>query len=50
MVDLTLYRIPLEALQYLTFSHHDLFYTIQQICLFIHDPREPHFLSLKRIL
>nr|GFB26095.1 ribonuclease H-like domain-containing protein [Tanacetum cinerariifolium] len=23
---------------------------VQQVCLFMHDPREPHFLALKRIL
>ncbi|GKE50571.1 ribonuclease H-like domain-containing protein [Tanacetum coccineum] len=23
---------------------------VQQICLYMHDPREPHFAALKRIL
>ncbi|XP_071704981.1 uncharacterized mitochondrial protein AtMg00810-like [Rutidosis leptorrhynchoides] len=38
------------ALQYLTFTRPDISYAVQQICLFMHDPREPHFLALKRIL
>ncbi|GKE39237.1 ribonuclease H-like domain-containing protein [Tanacetum coccineum] len=28
----------------------DLSYSIQQVCLYMHDPREPHFAALKRIL
>nr|GFB17971.1 ribonuclease H-like domain-containing protein [Tanacetum cinerariifolium] len=28
----------------------DLFYAVWQICLYMHDPREPHFAALKRIL
>nr|GEZ49640.1 ribonuclease H-like domain-containing protein [Tanacetum cinerariifolium] len=28
----------------------DLSYAVQQICLYMHDPREPHFAALKRIL
>ncbi|GJY62861.1 ribonuclease H-like domain-containing protein [Tanacetum coccineum] len=27
----------------------DLSYEVQQICLYMHDPREPHFATLKRI-
>ncbi|GJV65844.1 hypothetical protein Tco_1476672 [Tanacetum coccineum] len=38
------------ALQYLTFIQLDRSYAIHQVCLFIHDPREPYFLALKRIL
>ncbi|GKF88417.1 ribonuclease H-like domain-containing protein [Tanacetum coccineum] len=25
-------------------------YAVQQICLYMHDPRDPHFTALKRIL
>ncbi|GKA67513.1 ribonuclease H-like domain-containing protein, partial [Tanacetum coccineum] len=39
-----------EALQYLTFTRPDISYAVQQVCLFMHDPREPHFSALKRIL
>nr|GEX42585.1 ribonuclease H-like domain-containing protein [Tanacetum cinerariifolium] len=38
------------SLQYLTFTRHDISYTVQQVCLHMHDPREPHFLALKQIL
>ncbi|GJZ92722.1 ribonuclease H-like domain-containing protein [Tanacetum coccineum] len=40
----------LGGLQYLTFTHPDLSYDVQQICLYMHDPREPHLAALKRIL
>ncbi|GJX86410.1 ribonuclease H-like domain-containing protein [Tanacetum coccineum] len=38
------------ALQYLTFTRPDISYAVQQVCLFMHDPREPHLSALKRIL
>jgi hypothetical protein len=38
------------ALQYLTFTQPDIAYTMQQICLHMHDPREPHLTAMKRIL
>ncbi|GJX08708.1 ribonuclease H-like domain-containing protein [Tanacetum coccineum] len=38
------------ALQYLTFTRPDISYVVQQICLYMHDPRDPHFTALKRIL
>ncbi|GKE47323.1 ribonuclease H-like domain-containing protein [Tanacetum coccineum] len=46
----TLYRSITDALQYLTFMRPDLSYAVQQICLCMHDPREPHQAALKRIL
>jgi hypothetical protein len=39
-----------RALQYLTFTWPDIAYTVQQICLHMHDPREPHLTAMKRIL
>nr|GEV16409.1 ribonuclease H-like domain-containing protein [Tanacetum cinerariifolium] len=48
--DLTLYRSLAGVLQYLTFTCPDLSYAVQQIFLYRHDPREPHLVSLKRIL
>nr|GEW25279.1 ribonuclease H-like domain-containing protein [Tanacetum cinerariifolium] len=48
--DPTLYRSVAGGLQYLIFTRPDLSYAIQQICLYIHDPREPHLAALKRIL
>ncbi|GJW96259.1 ribonuclease H-like domain-containing protein [Tanacetum coccineum] len=38
------------GLQYLTFTRPDLSFSVQQICLYMHDPREPHLAALKRIL
>ncbi|GJV06871.1 ribonuclease H-like domain-containing protein [Tanacetum coccineum] len=48
--DLTMYRSLARGLQYLMFTRPDLSYAIQQICLYMHDPREPHLAALKRIL
>ncbi|GJZ04908.1 ribonuclease H-like domain-containing protein [Tanacetum coccineum] len=48
--DPTLYRSLAGGLQYLTFTRPDLSYAVQQICLHMHDPREPHLTALKRIL
>ncbi|GKB08087.1 ribonuclease H-like domain-containing protein [Tanacetum coccineum] len=46
----TLYRSLAGALQYLTFTRPDISYAVQQICLYMHDPCDPHFNALKRIL
>lgn len=48
--DPTLYRSLAGALQYLTFTRPDILYDVQQVCLFMHDPRVPHLAALKRIL
>ncbi|GKD62013.1 ribonuclease H-like domain-containing protein [Tanacetum coccineum] len=48
--DPTLYRSLAWGLQYLTFTRPDLSYAVQQIYLYMHDPRELHFSALKRIL
>ncbi|KAK9069547.1 hypothetical protein SSX86_011451 [Deinandra increscens subsp. villosa] len=45
-----LYHSLAGALQYLTITRLDITYAVQQVCLFMHDPREPHFQFLKRIL
>jgi hypothetical protein len=39
-----------DALQYLTFTRPDISYAVQQVCLHMHDPREPHLVAVKRIL
>ncbi|GJR08673.1 ribonuclease H-like domain-containing protein [Tanacetum coccineum] len=48
--DPTLYRSLTGSLQYLTFTRPDISYAVQQVCLYMHDPREPHFSALKRIM
>ncbi|GJT71429.1 ribonuclease H-like domain-containing protein [Tanacetum coccineum] len=48
--DPTLYQSLASSLQYLTFTRPDISYAVQQVCLHILDPREPHFSALKRIL
>ncbi|GJS81443.1 ribonuclease H-like domain-containing protein, partial [Tanacetum coccineum] len=48
--DPTLYRSLAGSLQYLTFTQPDISYAVQQVCLYMHDPREPYFSALKRIL
>jgi len=44
------YRSLSSALQYLTFTRTDIAYVVQQVCLFMHDPRTQHMTSLKRII
>ncbi|XP_071727401.1 uncharacterized mitochondrial protein AtMg00810-like [Rutidosis leptorrhynchoides] len=37
------------TLQYLTFTRPNNAYDVQKICLFMHDPRDPHLAALRRI-
>nr|GEW93311.1 ribonuclease H-like domain-containing protein [Tanacetum cinerariifolium] len=48
--DPTLYRSLAGSLQYLTFTRPDISYVVPQVCLYMHDLREPYFSALKRIL
>jgi hypothetical protein len=50
VADPTDYRSLVGALQYLTFTRPDISYVVQQVCLHMHDPREPHLAALKRLL
>ncbi|GJY57619.1 ribonuclease H-like domain-containing protein [Tanacetum coccineum] len=50
VTDPTLYRSLAGALQYLTFTRPDLSYAVQQLCLYMHNPREPHLNAIKRVL
>jgi hypothetical protein len=50
VTDPTAYRSLAGALQYLTFTRPDITYAVQQVCLHMHDPREPHLTALKRLL
>jgi hypothetical protein len=40
--DASQFRSIVGALQYLTFTRSDIAYAVQQICLHMHDPWEPH--------
>nr|GEX11723.1 ribonuclease H-like domain-containing protein [Tanacetum cinerariifolium] len=50
VTDPTLYCSLAGALQYLTFTRPDLSYGVQQLCLYMHDPREPHLNAMKCVL
>jgi hypothetical protein len=50
VADPSKYRNLVGALQYLTFTRPDVQYAIQQVCLHMHDPREPHLTAVKRLL
>jgi hypothetical protein len=50
VADPTAYRSLAGALQYLTFIRPDITYAVQQVCLHMHDPQEPHLTALKRLL
>jgi hypothetical protein len=44
------YQSLAGALQYLTFTRPDIAYVVQQVRLFMHDPRTQHMTALKRII
>ncbi|XP_073365843.1 uncharacterized protein [Aegilops tauschii subsp. strangulata] len=46
----TYYRSLAGALQYLTLTRPDISYAVQQVCLFMHEPRDTHMQLVKRIL
>ncbi|GJR31761.1 ribonuclease H-like domain-containing protein [Tanacetum coccineum] len=50
VTDPILYRSLAGALQYFTFTRPDLSYAVQQLCLYMHDPREPHLNAMKCVL
>ncbi|XP_071699815.1 uncharacterized mitochondrial protein AtMg00810-like [Rutidosis leptorrhynchoides] len=48
--DPSLYRSLVGALQYLTFTRPDISYSVQQVCLHMHNPHDTHMAALKRII
>jgi hypothetical protein len=48
--DASQFRSIVDALQCLTFTRPDIAYAVQQICLHMNNPREPHLTAMKRIL
>lgn len=47
LVDATAYRSVVGALQYLTITRPDLTYAVNQVCQFIHKPRQTHLTAVK---
>jgi hypothetical protein len=47
VADAMSYRSLTSLLQYLTFSKPDIAYVVQQVCLHMHTPQEPHPTALK---
>ncbi|KAM1314068.1 hypothetical protein ACFX2F_017999 [Malus domestica] len=45
-----LYRSLVSALQYLTFTRPDIAFAVHQVCQFMQNPMESHFMAVKRIL
>nr|GEV28655.1 ribonuclease H-like domain-containing protein [Tanacetum cinerariifolium] len=50
ITDPTLYCSLAGSLQYPTFTRPDLSYAVQQLFLYMHDPREPNLNAMKRVL
>jgi hypothetical protein len=50
ITDPTQFRSLIESLQYLTFTHPNIAYADQQICLHMHDPQERHLTAMKCVL
>jgi hypothetical protein len=48
--DASFYRSIVGALQYLTLTRPELQYVVQQVCLHMHAPWDPHWAAVKRIL
>lgn len=38
------------ALQYITFTHSNLSFSVNQVCQFMHEPTSSHWMAIKRIL
>ncbi|XP_068304424.1 uncharacterized mitochondrial protein AtMg00810-like [Pyrus communis] len=45
-----MYRSVVGALQYLTLTRPDLSYAVNQVCQFMHSPKNTHWAAVKRIL
>ena len=44
------YRSIVGALQYLTWTRPDLSFAVNQLCQFLHCPRDTHFQSVKQVI
>jgi hypothetical protein len=50
MEDPTLYRSTIGSLQYLSLARPDLGFAVNRVCQFMHQPLQPHWQAVKRIL
>lgn len=50
MTNVPFYRRLVGALQYLTMTHSDITYAVNQVCRFMHQPSQLHLMATKRIL
>jgi hypothetical protein len=50
VADASQFQSIARALKYLMFTRPDITYAMQQICLDMNDPQEPHLTAMKRIL
>ncbi|PHT94945.1 hypothetical protein T459_02827 [Capsicum annuum] len=50
LTDVTHYRRVLGKLQYLSFTHPDISFSVNKLSQFMHFPSEVHWKALKRIL
>jgi hypothetical protein len=50
VADPTHFRSLAGVLQYSMFTHPDIAYAIQHICLHMHEPQEPHLTAMKHTL
>ena len=48
--DPTEYRRVVGALQYCTISRPDISYAVNQLCQFMHNPRDTHWMAVKSVL
>ncbi|XP_071683827.1 uncharacterized mitochondrial protein AtMg00810-like [Lolium perenne] len=48
--DATEYRSIVGGLQYLTITHPDISYVLNRVCQYLHEPRDNHWSTIKRIL
>lgn len=50
LTDATQFRSIIGALQYVTITRPELSFSVNKVCQFMSQPREPHWTAVKRIL